>query len=543
MHSIKWWVVHILNLILEELSTMKIPFNKFSWWLLPLFIIISFISLHLYQSIQFERALPSEGWSRSIDLNVESDTKPTWYIRESSESSELISVYVTHENVISKLIVDDSLHVKTQSQLPMNVLSYSDFWANDSTVIYLKESTLIMNNNGTEKILVEGVEGFCVEEDNLVYWMENSIYSLDTSSFSSEKIGETNEKIKSVIVEKDHSSVLVVSTSNFVAYNLTYLQHNGEKQYTPISLQPLYESGKEIINEISFAENDNLLHIVYGTKSSAGGGLTYRGYHMTLDLTSNEQQLIPKVIKLYDESKFSLQDPRNFKIKIKNDHPVILFLAKDHIKGSINTSNIYEATQVNGVWTAERRSKTRELSQEPEWMGEDHIIWIDFSGNDYKILTASTNPTTFAKSQSLTTNDWIYSISYSINSLFNSFFLLLISSVYVLPTFILLLVIYYWNEDMLQGKYKSMLLLLSKVIIIISQIIYITYSLKVPNGIPTIVNDTTTNFILILVLLWFITWFLEWLVTNQEWSLTGRITYFAAVNVLLFVFSFSPYMI
>jgi hypothetical protein len=182
-------------------------------------------------------------------------------------------------------------------------------------------------------------------------------------------------------------------------------------------------------------------------------------------------------------------------------------------------------------------------NQEPEWMGDDHIIWIDFSGNNYKILAASTNPNTFAKSQSLTTDDWKYAISYSINSLFNSFFLLLVSLVYVLPAFLLLLVIYYWNEDMLHGKYKSILLLLSKVIIIFSQIIYITYALKVPIGIPTFINDTTTNFILILVLLWLLTWFIEWLVLNQEWSISRRITYFTAVNVLLFVFLLSPYMI
>jgi hypothetical protein len=51
---------------------MKNSFNKIAW-----LVVISFISVHLYQSLQAERALPSEGWSRSIDLNVKSATKPT----------------------------------------------------------------------------------------------------------------------------------------------------------------------------------------------------------------------------------------------------------------------------------------------------------------------------------------------------------------------------------------------------------------------------------------------------------------------------------
>jgi hypothetical protein len=520
---------------------MKILFKKISWWLLPLIVIILFISLHIYQSIQFERALPSEGWSRSIDLDVKSDTKPTWYIRESSEST---SLYVKHDKEIKHLILDNSLQVKTQSKLPMNVLSHSDFWVNDNTAIYLNDSKLIMNNDGVEKILADEVEGFRVEEENLVYWLKNSIYVLDTASFSSKKIGETIDKIRSVIVEKDHLSFLVISSEDLVTLNLTFLKHNREKkQYKPISLQPLYQTGNETINEISFAENNDLLHIVYGTKSSAGGRLTYRGHQMTLDLLVKEQHLNPKAINLYNESKFSLQDPRNFKIKINNDNPVILFSVKDHIKGSNNTSNIYEAEQINGVWTAEKRSKTRELSQEPEWMGDDHIIWIDFSGNSYKVLAASTNPNTFAKSQSLTTDDWIYSLSYSINSVFNSFFLLLVSFVYTIPTFLFLLVIYYWNEDFLHGKNKNILLLICKVIIICSQIIFINYALKAPVGIPTFISDMSTNFILILILLWLLTWFIEWLVTNHEWSISRRITYFTAVNVLLFVFLLSPYMI
>jgi hypothetical protein len=398
---------------------MKIPFSKISWWLLPVIVIISFISLHLYQSIQFERALPSKGWSRSIDLNVESDTKPTWYIRESRNSNEFFSLYVKHDKTIQQVILDNSLQVQSQSQLPMNILSHSDFWVNGETVIYQKDSKLIMHNDRVEKILAEDVDGFRVEEENLVYWIKNSIYLVDTISFTSKKIGETTDKIKSVIVEKDHSSFLVISSADFVTLNLTYLQHNGEKQYQQISLQPIYQTGNETINEISFAENNDLLHIVYGTKSSAGGRLTYRGYQMTLDLLADELQITPKSINVYNDSRLALHDPRNLKVRLRNDQPVILFSAKDHIKRSINTSNTYEAEQINGVWAAEKRSKTRELSQEPEWMGDDHIIWIDFSGNNYKILAASTNPNTFAKSQSLTTDDWMYAISYSINSLFN----------------------------------------------------------------------------------------------------------------------------
>jgi hypothetical protein len=335
---------------------MKKSFNKISWWLLPLLVIISFISLHIYQSLQFERALPSEGWSRSIDLNLEYDNKPSWYIKESSDS---ISLFVKHDNAIKHLILDNSLQIQSQSELSMNVLTHSEFWVNEKTAIYLKDSQLILNNKRVEKILAEGVEGFRVEGENLVYWIENSIYVVDTTSFSSEKIGETINKIKTVIVEKDHSSFLVISSTDFVTLDLTYLKHNVENQYTPISLQPLYQTGKETIEEISFAENNNLLHMVFGTKSSAGGRLTYRGYQMTLDLKSHEQQITPKPINAYNSSGLGIQTPRNFKIKVRNDHPVILFLAKDHIKGSINTSNTYEAEQINGVWTAEKRSKSR----------------------------------------------------------------------------------------------------------------------------------------------------------------------------------------
>jgi hypothetical protein len=507
----------------------------------PLIMIMALLGLLFYEHLKTETTLPSEGWSRSIDFGVTSSILSNPY---ATRLADFYHIYFPTEKGIAHLTLNQQLKVEQRSTLPLQIPSNTHLWANEKRIIFVDQSELKLYDGDTTKTLVKNVTNFRVNKESLLYWNENELYELDVNSMQSKPISVFPSKIFDVIVGKQTAEYLVVLEVNPSQYELIMIEPNASGQPNMNRLTDLTLIGSERLEEVCFTRENENVYIVYGTYSLAQGIKAYRAYEMKLSLNNLSTIGNGNEIQFYDE-RFArkLLNPRYLEISVNKGQVTVLFTASGPSSSRSEEVNVYEAKKVDNQWIASRRSTTHDVSLEPFWLTKETILWLGFSGKDYKLYAASTDLKVINDSQKINRTDWEHALSNMIMSLFGSTMTLIFMLFWFILPSAFYLVMYYFNDRFIEHHSQRAAFIMI-ILYIISQLILFTKGLSMASYYyaPTYLSFPGSLIILPLLMA-VLTWFIWRTVEDEEWGIIGNFAYFAVVNALLIMFSLGPYIL
>ncbi|GBF10344.1 hypothetical protein [Tepidibacillus sp. HK-1] len=512
-------------------------------WFIPILVTIALLLLLFAQNLQEEKALPSDGWSRSISLPLTTaNAKPFWV-----KTTDGYHIYATTGEHINHVVINNRLKVSKQSTIPIKIPTLEPFWIDRQNVIYIKEGKLVHINGEKEKVLAPDVDGMIANQDLILYWQGKQLFSVDRNDFSIVPVGQTQYKIESIILNEDSSFITI---ENINANDLQLELFNPSKQkkgYEIISLFSLSEYAGESIADIQYVYNqqENKLHFIYSISSTKQGVTTYRAFYTTMLLDAIAEKPQFEQVKIKEElSQIPIENPQYLNLSLKENQPVLLFSAEGLIAPKKSAVNIYEAKYENKQWLTNKRSTTSELSVQPFWIDDGLILWLDYlTKNKYELMGTTTDPTILQESQKLNTNDWINALSDSLLAFAVSLLVIFNGMLWVVPPTIFLVVLLFYNFNLVEKgvswvKLTSILLYLGTQLLFIQKIFNSSFYTYAPNYL----TFTGSSFIIPLLLALF-TWFAVKIGKNKEWSGLQEISYYIGINLWLIIILLGPYII
>jgi hypothetical protein len=505
----------------------------------PLIVIIALLGLLFYEHLKTETALPSEGWSRSINFDVTSSIISNPYV---TRSEDFYYLYFPTEKGVIRLTLNEQLKVKQRLTLPIQVPSNTHLWAHEKHLIFVEQSELKLYNGKTTKTLAKNVTNFTVNKDTLLFWKENELYELDVNSLQSKQLSVFPAKIFDVIVDKKAASYLVVLQVNSSQYEFVMVESEQTVQPKITHLPSLTLIGSESLEEVRFARENENVYIVYGTYSSAQGIKAYRAYEIQLSLDNLSTVVNGNRIDFYDKQfGGKLPNPRYLEISVDKGEVSVLFTAIGPSSARSEEVNVYEAKKEENRWIASRRSTTHDVSLEPFWLMDETILWLGFSGKDYTLYAASADSHIIADSQKLNVSDWKYAFSNMIMSLFGSTMILLFMIAWLILPAAFYFVMYYVNDRFIE-YHSQRAIFIMMILYIISQLIFFTKSLSMVRYAPAYFSFPGSLLLLPLFIAG-LAWLIWRTVKDEEWGVIGNFAYFAVVNALFIMLSFGPYIL
>ncbi|MGM7700415.1 hypothetical protein ACSVDE_01750 [Pseudalkalibacillus sp. Hm43] len=511
--------------------------KKWMSWLGPILICILFIGLLLYHYLEKERALPTEDWSRTITV-MDSTGKSKPYVYEEGNQFHL---YQSDEQKVLHYVVND-LKVQKQESIQAQISSTSYFWAKEDQLLYFKDNTIFHNDGQTENILFEDVQGMKATPDQVVYWNDNEIYTIETESLESRLVAKSEFPIEDIILHNDPNAFIVLSDRASTDLKVHYFEKEADL-YQPTKITEISEAGVAEYTGMDFVEQDGKLHLVFTTYSTAQQKLNYRAYYASIEPGSNQKPDFKEMLFHLEKTGERLFKPRDLEIYMKEDTPTVLFSTDGRTVGKQVASNIYMATIQNNKWVAKRISTSKESSEQPQPLNDGTVVWLDYTGKEYNLSGSSNNPEIVEQSQQITSDDWANATSNAISGLFTGFLILLIASIWIAPPAIFLVLVNFIKEESLDEN-KSWVLWAS---ILIYLGIQLTLMPKVFNrsffmNAPDYLTFSGTMYILPLVFALFAYGMMK-AGTDQSWGIISRVSYFVGVNLLIFITLIGPYTI
>jgi hypothetical protein len=508
--------------------------RRLRMFIFPVVCILVLISLLIYHNLNEETALPSQSWSRSIDLEVTTGNQNP-FIRKDAENYH---IYTSVEGEISHQVVDPELNVIDQNRLPLDGTSdIRDLWAKESVLLYFQDERLQFFDGTDTSTLVDEIDGMAAAEDIVTYWRGNEIFSVDPSSFSSKKIVQAEHDIETVKVSKGSSSLLVVTNSDENKLTATFYQENnaGYKSF-PIFTKSSF--GNKVLGGFNFVEHENELTIVYSSISLAQGNRTYTNYLTTIDVTQEYTEIPFEKVTIYDEkTNAELQYEEEMQLLLDDEGELSLWLiAKGEITPKHEAVNIYEASETDGRWLAARRSNTYNFSHPPYGLYDEALFWKDlFASGQYSLMAAGTDPNLIEESQQAQEADWERALSDSSVALASSLITLLFSLGWVVPTLIYLFIFSEktdtWVKVVAYSIYVGMQLLIFPLLMTSS---FEAYA-------PSLLTFTGSSFVLP-ILLAALVWSFTRYARSNDWGILIEVSFFMTVNSLITMFLIGPYV-
>jgi hypothetical protein len=516
--------------ILRNFKKIRIP---------VLLIMFSFllISLLIHHNYKLERTLPSEGWSRSIPFPETVGMSPSIAYQD----GEISHVYNHDDEQVFHYIVDEGLEIKKLSRYPVKIPANAPFWAKENQLLFYRNGEIIFFDGVEERVLIQDVNGMSANQNNIIYWNENELFSLNSKNLSGKSVGQIEHKIDNVILNDQATSFLVVSDRESLNLKLTFFKET-DGIYQPIEITTISEAGVEDVTGFSLIGDNHKIGIMYTTYSTAQHKLNYRAYYG--EVTLDEKKIEPnfKEMLFYVEGSYErLRKPRYVTMTLKGNVPTVLLSAEGTTIGKRRNENIYAAVQEKDKWITNRRSTNQGVSVNPIFLNTDANLWQNFSNEEYTIMASSKHVEAISKSKVITKEDWENIFSYTVSGIFTGLLILFFSILWIVIPFLFLVIINFINDELLEKKWVE---LVSYGLFLVTQLLF---SQKLFNhSVYTYAPDYITfpgSFIVIPVLIAAIAYLLLKSGTNPEWSIYKRVLYFIGMDVLFIILLIGPYTI
>jgi hypothetical protein len=520
---------------------MKKTGRKFKPIIIPILFFLLVFTLLTKQNLQYEKELPFEGWSRSLPLKtgVVGEVKPV--IHEENGSNQ---VFVPKENEVLSFKVDKNLQVTDKKTIPVAIPSPQNFWTKNGQFVFVKNNQLIHFDGKEEKVLDNDVDGMDSNKKSIIYYKEHEVLRVDPKTFSIQSIDKVKERLRSVVLNASSQSFISVGIylDPYKMVKAVFYQNNGDT-FKKNTLMDKEEQLTENHFGFYFVENGSELTVYYTQFKNASGTKLYNPYHGTNTLGSNSKwEFTPMTFQ--DMNGVTLENPKYIQYGLdKNNKAKILFTTramKTHDKEAVN---VYEAKPNGDIWLTERRSTTNYNSMNPDWIGENSIMWMNLVDvHDFTFSGASTNKTVINKSLETTFEDMKQASSTTFLSLFQGLILAMSAIYWVVPSVLFAIVIYFVNIQLMEDEDKRVKFTILSLYLIV-QFIFMQklFNEHFYNFAPDFLTFTGSSFVLPVIIA-----LLSWLAVRygkiRDWGMLTSVCYFVAVNVIFLSLTVGPYM-
>ncbi len=524
-------MVHVFKLKSIRLKVIILP------------LILTFISIIMIITINLhsETNLPSEGWSREIQIPLlTSNSKPLFYGNEDG-----YQIYAYSEQGITHLTVDNSVKISNESIIDVKVPPFKPFWTEGQNVVFINDNQLILSNGQSEQSLFENVDGLAVHKDLILFWHKNKLYQVSTKDFSVTSLWETEHPIESIVINQNSpSSFLVVTTpdASHFQFNLYQVNTTGALQISP--LYTLTEYTGETVKDFKFVANDQKINIIYTTYSVKQGNVIDRAYFTQMNLDQLDQEAVFQQIEIHTDSRFTIKNPKYIHLYQYNDETNILFSALSFITPKKSGVNIYEAAYRNGKWVAEKRSKTTNMSVQPIWLNKDNILWLDYIANkEYQLMGTSTDPVTIKESQAIHSADVANAISDALLSLSVSLIVIFNALVWLIPSTIFIVTLLFFDINKVEKntpwvKHTAIFIYLLTQLLMMGKIFNNHFANIAP---PYFIFPY--NFIIIPILIGGLSYLIVGYGKGHDWDSIKEVIYYIGVNIWIVTIFLGPYIL
>jgi hypothetical protein len=516
-------------------------------YFLPAFISLLLIGLLLLEQINEKTAFPAEGWSRSVPLAEETNGR-TYFVNYDDNSREF-HAYTPIDNKLLHLVVDEQLNVQKSEKIALTLHKRKPFYAHESKIVYYNENKLILYEDGKSSTLVSGVAGVEFDDDYIIYWKGNDVYSLNLDSLHESKIITFNKEISKVVVDEQTMSIIVLPTGakDILDIGLFRLQ---EGSYKLTFAGEVNKNPDAVLADLAFLDDGEELHFIYTAITRKQGVRKSKTNYITLSLQTGEKQIhFTQFMFIDKKSNKPLMEPVTFDLFKRNDKVKLLFSAKGKVDKRNIITNIYEAEFIGGVWASERRSTTYRTSVRPSIVNETTIVWLDFlpqetfSNEKYILHGASQNERVVERTASINMEDVSSALADTFTTLPQSVFILFFAFLWIVPPVLFLIVLAFINPNLLEKQsWKIRLtaigLLLVTQYFVFKKIKFFVFVLTAPAYLTFENSLFVYSFIVALISL-----IVVLIVKDEDWTPSVEFVYFTCINALFLSLLLGSYLI
>lgn len=509
--------------------------------MVPVLILIVAFSLLFFNNLGNELTLPNDEWSREIDLPLTTGNSAPFVAEEDGQ----YHIYgINRANKLDHLIIDEDLNVIDKSTIEVDMPPLKPFWAKGDEVVFIRDNNLILFSSGKEQILANNIDGLSANDNLLIYWQDNKIYSLD-DQYNSILISEVEFPIEEVVLDKFSSdNFLVVTKPEVSLLNLTLIQRVNDASYISRKIYTIKEYSGETISYFYFATDNEKINIIYTSFSTKQGAVKYNNYYSELDI--NQIDLVPtfEKVKIYEvNSSIEIESPKYLELAIKDGFSTLLVSLSGYYAPKNYGVNIYEAKNIDGNWIAERRTKTNDMSVKPAWLNDETIIWLDFAGsNSYALKGASTNQNVIEKSKMIDSKDMNYALSNTILSLVVSLILIFSAVAWAVPTTVFIIIILIFNINLVERNVRWVRII-GIGLYLITQLFRndVVFNDSFTQYAPDYLNFSY-NYIVIPLILAAISGLYLLAIRSEEWDSIKEVGTFIGINLFMNILLLGPYI-
>ncbi|MFC7371881.1 hypothetical protein ACFQPF_09340 [Fictibacillus iocasae] len=413
---------------------------------IPMLAAIVLLSLVFLNYLQKELKLPTDDWSRSIELPNNSGNDTPFLQHKDGHTF----VYTAGQTGIQKLELDEDLHVVNTTKSKAVLDENARVWSDGKQFVSTSAQKLVLLKEGKEKVLAENVS-FMAPAKNMVYYSsENRVFAYLPEKEKTVEVNTYNAPISSLSGSLHHDSVMATVTADD-----NHTVHYATKTEDSFRLSPVFSIQKistESLIGVKFAESDKDLHVIYTKYSVAGGARTYISFYGSAPVEKLENMPFNR-LSFTNNQDLVLDKPTQMDIFMKGETPNLLFASRGMLTSKKDSVNIYTAQPENSEWKAERISSRDTYNRSPATLDGKNIFWLgSMSAKGNQLFAASSSPLVKEESKQITRTDLINAASNTIPAFIISFFAILVAMVWVLPTVLLLLVVYLFKKQSFEDE-------------------------------------------------------------------------------------------
>ncbi|MFD3449831.1 hypothetical protein ACFDTO_35230 [Microbacteriaceae bacterium 4G12] len=505
---------------------------------IPIILLLFLTMLLLYENIKMQVALPSDGWSRALPLDIESPKEIQTFMKKTGNTYD---VYTTEKDKVVHTTYDEALHVLKKEKIQVSLPFNSRIWVNNQSVLYVENGSLILSENNNKRTIDQGVTNLLGKGEQVFYWKDKQLYEVNVSSWTGKLVAEFPGKVLDVAFDETADPFVVSCELNRNEIQFTLLTPSSG-EYKTKQLPVITLAGKEGIEDLQFVQSEKNPILIYGTSSVSQGIRTHKAYEWEINSTDPEQSPKPTLMNIHT-MQGTIENPQHLRVALQDGKPVLLFTAFGPTVGKSEGFNVYAATKEGKNWSASRKSTTGGVAQSPLWIGKHSIIWSSFSKDMTKLYGTTQDAKSVKESEKIKSEDLKQAAYSAVSSLFGGFILVMISLIWIAPPIICYVVLYFFKPDSIEnGRIKWLQLALIGLYLGFQQ-----YSLQFSfhkerlQFAPKYLSFNESLFVIPLILA-IVTW-VALKASKKEWGALAGFAYYACVNVLLMTFTFGPYIL
>lgn len=490
-------------------------------------VILLFVFLHQLHLIQKQ---PDENWSRTVDLSLNVEDNEV-FVANNEDST---NIYISGEPA-RKINVTPALEVSSEN------MSYSipegyPFFIDEEQAIYKKGNTLIHAKDGTESLIIEGIEGINAAANGAIAWSKHELYFVSPGGKITEKVKiDQQALIRNAALTEDNNVILYALTDET---NRVYYVKPEKAPELIIESKILAGDYYSNFQAVELDETTAFTYTIFATRN---GTKLIKTYYAE---SSGGEQAEPKLLNINNsETGNTFSKPSYFNLSSDGGEPVVFFSAKDSISPKKTAVSIYEATIKEGEWIASRRSTSEQLSIRPIDLGGEALVWLDKEKSGFTLHGASTSENVIAESTKTSGDDLKLALFDTFSAIVGMFAMLAFSFGFlILPAFALMY-LYFVNTTALERE-KPWVEWTIVSLFVGSQMAFLPSILEGPFQYlaPTYLTFTGAGYIWP-VIIFGLSYMISRIGRDSEWTILQKTSYQLGINLGIVTLLLGPYIL